>query len=176
MKSTKRLTMTAMMIAVGLVLPPVIRMIPNGGVLFSPMHISPLLTGLLIGPVEGLIVGIICPLLNNILYGMPQGSTLICMCFELPTYGLISSICMHVFKTQKEQLRVYASLGIAMLVGRIVGGIVHSIILGTSYSMNMWITSYFISTAPAIVIHFILLPLIYFSLKKSGLIQKESQH
>ena len=68
MKSTKRLTMTAMMIAVGLVLPPVIRMIPNGGVLFSPMHISPLLTGLLLGPIEGIIVGIICPILNNILY------------------------------------------------------------------------------------------------------------
>ncbi len=171
MKSTKRLTLTAMMIAVGLVLPPMIRMIPNGGVLFSPMHICPLLTGLMLGPVEGIIVGIICPLLNNLLYGMPQGSTLVCMCFELPTYGLVSGLCMHVLKHQKEQLKVYVALMLAMLVGRIVGGIVHAFIIGTSYSINMWITSYFISTAPAIMIHLILLPLIYFSLKRANLIQ-----
>lgn len=172
MKNTKKLTMTAMMIALGLVLPPVIRMIPNGGVLFSPMHISPLLTGLVIGPIEGIIVGLICPLLNHVLYGMPQGTTLIGMCFELPVYGLVSGILMNVFKNQKDQVKVYLSLIIAMLCGRIVGGIVQSIVLGSTYTLQVWITSYFISTFPAIIIHLILLPVVYFSLKKAGFVQK----
>ncbi len=171
MKNTKRLTVMAMMIALGLVLPPIIRLIPNGGVLFSPMHISPLLTGLIIGPFEGIIVGLVCPLFNNLLYGMPQGSTLICMCFELPVYGMVSGLCMHLFKKYKGRFKVYASLIVAMVIGRIIGGIVHAMILKTTYSINIWLTSYFISTAPAIIIHIILLPLIYFSLKKSGLIQ-----
>lgn len=172
MKNTKKLTMTAMMIALGLVLPPVIRMIPNGGVLFSPMHISPLLTGLVIGPIEGIIVGLICPLLNHVLYGMPQGTTLIGMCFELPVYGLVSGMLMNVFKSQKDQVKVYLSLIIAMLCGRIVGGIVQSIVLGSTYTLQVWITSYFISTFPAIIIHLILLPVVYFSLKKAGFVRK----
>ena len=164
--------MTAMMIALGLVLPPVIRMIPNGGVLFSPMHISPLLTGLVIGPVEGIIVGLICPLLNHLLYGMPQGTTLIGMCFELPVYGLVSGILMNVLKSQKDQVKVYLSLIIAMLCGRIVGGIVQSIVLGSTYTLQVWITSYFVSTFPAIIIHLILLPVVYFSLNKAGFVKK----
>ena len=166
MNNTKKLTMTAMMVAIGLVLPPVIRMIPNGGVLFSPMHISPLLTGLIIGPVEGIVVGVLCPILNNILYGMPQGNTLIGMCFELPVYGLINGLCMRVLKKLDGKLRVYASLIVAMILGRIVGGIVQAIILGGSYTIKMWATSYFISTLPAIIIHIVLLPLIYFGVKK----------
>lgn len=172
MRNTKKLTMTAMMIALGLVLPPVIRMIPNGGVLFSPMHISPLLTGLVIGPVEGIIVGLICPLLNHLLYGMPQGTTLIGMCFELPVYGLVSGILMNVLKSQKDQVKVYLSLIIAMLCGRIVGGIVQSIVLGSTYTLQVWITSYFASTFPAIIIHLILLPVVYFSLNKAGFVKK----
>lgn len=172
MRNTKKLTMTAMMIALGLVLPPVIRMIPNGGVLFSPMHISPLLTGLVIGPVEGIIVGLICPLLNHLLYGMPQGTTLIGMCFELPVYGLVSGILMNVLKSQKDQVKVYLSLIIAMLCGRIVGGIVQSIVLGSTYTLQVWITSYFVSTFPAIIIHLILLPVVYFSLNKAGFVKK----
>lgn len=172
MTNTKKLTMTAMMIALGLVLPPVIRMIPSGGVLFSPMHISPLLTGLVIGPIEGILVGIICPLLNHLLYGMPQGTTLIGMCFELPIYGLVSGLLMKVFKSQKEQFQVYLSLIIAMLCGRIVGGIVQSIVLGSTYTLQVWVTSYFISTFPAIIIHLILLPVVYFSLKKAGFVKQ----
>ena len=172
MRNTKKLTMTAMMIALGLVLPPVIRMIPNGGVLFSPMHISPLLTGLVIGPVEGIIVGLICPLLNHLLYGMPQGTTLIGMCFELPVYGLVSGILMNVLKSQKDQVKVYLSLIIAMLCGRIAGGIVQSIVLGSTYTLQVWITSYFVSTFPAIIIHLILLPVVYFSLNKAGFVKK----
>ncbi len=172
MKNTKRLTMTAMMMALGLVLPPVIRMIPNGGVLFSPMHISPILTGLVIGPIEGIIVGILCPLLNHVLYGMPQGTTLIGMCFELPVYGLVSGLLIQGLKNQNDKIKVYCALVCAMLCGRIVGGIVQSIVLGSTYTLQVWIASYFISTFPAIIIHLILLPVVYFALKKAGFVQK----
>lgn len=171
MKNTKSLTITAMMVALGLVLPPIIRLIPSGGILFSPMHIVPLLTGLVVGPVEAMITGIVCPILNNILFGMPQGSTLIGMCFELPVYGLITGILMNILKNKKDAVRVYVSLVMAMLAGRIVGGIVQAIILGESYSLQIWITSYFISTAPAIIIHLILLPAVYFAVKKARIIQ-----
>lgn len=172
MKNTKSLTMTAMMIALGLVVPPIVRMIPNGGGIFSPMHIVPLLTGLVVGPIEGIIVGVVCPLLNNVLYGLPMGSTLIGMCFELPVYGCMTGLMMKVFKNQKETVKVYLSLVIAMLLGRIVGGIVQSIVLGASnYSLQMWVSAYFITNTPAIVIHLVLIPAVYFALKKAGLVR-----
>lgn len=171
MKNTKNLTITAMMVALGLVLPPIIRMIPNGGILFSPMHITPLLTGLVVGPVEAMITGVVCPILNNIMFGMPQGSTLIGMCFELPVYGLVTGIFMKVLKDKNDSVRVYVSLIVAMLAGRIVGGIVQAIILGGAYSLQIWAASYFVSTAPAIVIHLILLPAVYFAVKKARIIR-----
>lgn len=172
MKNTKSLTITAMLIAIGLVLPPLIRMIPNGGVLFSPMHICPLLAGLIVGPIEGIIVGIVCPLLNNVLYGMPMGSTLIGMCFELPTYALVTALMMKVLENQKDTVRVYGSLVVSMIAGRIVGGIVRAIVLGAgNYTVQMWATSYFVSTLPAIIIHLLLIPAVYFALRKANLIK-----
>lgn len=172
MKDTKKLTITAMLLALGLVIPPIVRMIPNGGGIFSPMHIIPLLTGLVVGPIEGIIVGVICPLLNHILYGLPQGSTLIGMCFELPVYGCVTGLLMNVLKNQKDSIRVYVSLIIAMLAGRVVGGIVQSIVLGASnYSLQMWVSAYFITNTLAIIIHLLLIPAVYFALKKAGLVR-----
>ncbi len=171
MSSTKKLTMSAMIVAIGIILPILIRMIPNGGVLFSPMHIAPLLAGLAVGPVYGVVVGVLCPILNSMISGMPQGLTLIAMCFELPTYGLVSGLLMMVLKDKNSKIQVYTSLVIAMLVGRIVGGIVQATLLGAqNYSLKIWATSYFVSTAPAIVIHIILIPIVYFALKKAKLV------
>lgn len=167
MHKTRNLSITGMLLALGLVLPPIIRMIPNGGNLFSPMHLSPLLAGLITGPVEGMIVGILCPILNHVLYGLPQGTTFLSMCFELPVYGLVSGICMHLFKK-----KVYPSLIIAMLAGRITGGIVQALILGASYSIQIWAASYFVVALPAIIIHLILIPSVYFALQKAGYIRK----
>lgn len=173
MTNTKQYTYTAMLLALGLILPPIIRMVPNGGIWFSPMHISPLLAGLILGPIPGIIVGVACPILNNMLYGMPQGASLIAMCFELPTYGLITGLCMQLLRNKKVTLQIYTSLIIAMLLGRIVGGVVQAIILGANYSIQMWASSYFIATLPAIVIHLLLLPAVYIALYKAKLIERK---
>lgn len=171
MRNTRSLVMSGMLIAIGCVLPPVIRMIPNGGVLFSPMHIPVLLAGLVLGPAEGMIVGIACPLLNYVIFGMPQGASLIGMCIELPVYGLTSGILMKVLSKQTGMLRVYLSLAMSMLVGRIAGGLTMAAVLGAgNYHFGMWVTAYFINTAPAILLHLILIPAVYFALKKAKLV------
>lgn len=172
MKKTRNIALMGMLLAAGLVLPPFIRMIPNGGNLFSPMHIPPLLAGMILGPAEGIIIGILCPVLNHILYGLPQGTTFISMCFELPIYGLVSGICMYLFRNRKDTFKVYISLILAMIAGRITGGIIQAFILGASYSLQIWATSYFIVALPAIIIHLILIPSVYFALQKAGHIRK----
>lgn len=169
MNRTKKLTALAMCLAAGLVLPAVFRAIPKGGMLFSPMHISPLLAGLAIGPVEGAIVGVLCPILNSVLSGMPQGNTLIGMCFELPVYGIVAGCMMRMVSTKKAMAEIYISLIVAMVAGRIVGGMVQGFLLDLgNYSLQMWVTSYFISTFPGIILHLLLIPAVCMALRKAG--------
>ena len=169
MSQTKKLTALAMCLALGIVLPVAIRTIPRGGILFSPMHISPLLAGLVIGPVEGAIVGVLCPILNSVLSGMPQGNTLIGMCFELPVYGIVAGCMMRMVHTKKYMTEIYISLIVSMVAGRIVGGMVQGFLLGLgNYSLQIWVTSYFISTFPGIIMHLLLIPAVCMALKKAG--------
>jgi riboflavin transporter FmnP len=173
MRNTRNIVLCGLLTAIGIVLPAAVRLIPNGGILFSPMHIPALLAGIVLGPMEGLIVGIACPLLNNLLFGMPQGVTLIGMCVELPVYGIAGGVFMHVFRQQKDGIRVYSALILAMILGRIAGGITQTVVLGIgSYSLTMWASSYFVATAPAIVIHLILIPSVYYALQKANLVKK----
>ena len=167
MKQTKRITVMAMLLALGLVLPYAFHGIPKGGMLFSPLHMPALIGGLVLGPVEGAIVGILCPILNSMVTGMPQGNTLIAMCFELPVYGIVSGMVMRVLKEKKDGVKIYASLIIAMVLGRVAGGIMQSIILGLrNYSIQMWATAYFVSTFPGIVLHLLVISPVCMAVKK----------
>lgn len=172
MKKTKDLVLTALMIAIGLVLPPIGRAI-GAGVWLSPMHIPAFLAGITVGPVSGLIVGLVLPFLNNIIFGMPQGATLAAMTIELPVYGVVSGFLMVALKNElkNETERLYVSLIIAMGLGRIAGGLVHAFVFDAgTYSIAIWASSYFVATAPGILVHLIVVPSVYFALKKAHLI------
>lgn len=173
MKKTRDLVLTAMMIAIGLVLPPIVRA-AGAGVWLSPMHIPALLAGIAIGPLSGLITGLVLPFLNNVMFGMPQGATLAAMTLELPVYGLVSGLLMKYLKKviKNDTARVYLSLIVAMVLGRIAGGLVHAFIFNAGeYSIAIWISEYFVSTGPGIVVHLLLVPAVYFALKKAHLVK-----
>jgi niacin transporter len=172
MKNTRTIAMMGLLIAVGCILPVFARMIPNGGVILSPMHISPLLAGLVLGPLPGMIVGLVCPLLNAVMFGMPQGASLMAMCIELPVYGLITGALMDLFHDRHDVCHVYLALIAAMICGRIAGGITQALVLGTaSFSLEVWASSYFAVSAPGIAVHLLLLPPVYFALKKARLVK-----
>jgi len=90
--TTATITGTALLLALGVVLPIVFHMIPLGGRIFSPMHIPAFLAGLLLGPVSGLIVGLGSPVLSGLLTGRPTFFYMIPMLFELGTYGLVAGL------------------------------------------------------------------------------------
>ena len=70
----------------------------------------------------------------------------------------------------KGMAKVYAALLVAMILGRVVGGIVTGFILNAgNYSLQLWISSYFVATAPAVVIDLVLIPLIVKALQRAGL-------
>jgi predicted membrane protein len=80
----KSLTLSAMFLAMGLLLPFVTGQIPEIGSMLLPMHIPALLSGVFCGPIWGAAVGLIMPLLRSAIFGMPPiFPTATAMAFEL---------------------------------------------------------------------------------------------
>ena len=162
---------TALCVALCVVLPMALHAIPKGGVLFSPMHLPVLLCGLVCGAPFGLICGILGPFVSSILTGMPAFGYMPIMMIELGLYGLISGLVMQLLRSDKLVIDLYAALIIAMLGGRVITGILRALIFaGGSYSWSAWATGYFVSCLPGIILQLILLPTIYVALERAHLL------
>ena len=168
MHKTRSIVLTGLMIAIGLVIVTICRTLLGVSfmTLFSPMHFPVLIAGLVLGPWEGLICGIVTPALSYLISGLPQIGPLAMMA-ELGVYGLVAGLIMK--KADKRKLSsIYLALVPAMILGRIAGGLITALLV-SSYSFNVWITAYFVSTAPAIVIDLIVIPFLVKALQKAHL-------
>ena len=163
------LVMSAICLALCLVLPFLTGQIPEIGSKLCPMHIPVLLCGFLCGPAYALVVGAIAPLVRFVLFGMPPiFPTGVAMCFELAAYGLVSGLMYR--RLPKKTVSIYASLIVAMIAGRVVWGVVQAILLGMTGSALTWkmfITSAVLNAIPGIVIHIVLIPVIVMALKRA---------
>ena len=165
----RNLTLTAVCVALCYVLPLAFHGLPIATSL-SPMHIPVLLCGLICGGGWGLVCGIAGPILSSLLSGMPPFTMLVRMVPELAVYGLAAGLAMKWIRTGKTVADVYISLVIAMLLGRIAGGIATAIYFAITtkvYSLTLWVTSYFVNAVPGIVAHLILVPLLALTLTKA---------
>ena len=95
MNKINTLTLAALFLALGLVLPFLTGQIPEIGGMLLPMHIPVLICGFVCGWKYGLVVGFITPLLRMMLFGMPPLATAVGMAFELATYGAVTGIVYH---------------------------------------------------------------------------------
>lgn len=172
MNTTKKLTLSALFLALGLILPFFTGQIQEIGNKLLPMHIPVLLCGVICGWKYGLIVGFITPLLRNLLFTMPALPNAIGMAFELATYGAI--IGLIYYKLGKSKLRIYISLLSAMIAGRIVWGIVSIIIYSLQQSAFTWqifIGGALLNAIPGIILQLVLIPILLLALEKSGVIK-----
>lgn len=94
---------TGLFVALGILLPILFHQVSLGGRIFLPMHIPVLLAGALIGPVSGLIVGIISPGLSFLLTGMPPALRVPLMTLELPIYGLVFGLLVRAWPRPEQQ-------------------------------------------------------------------------
>jgi niacin transporter len=137
--ATWMITGTALLLALGVLLPFVFHAFPLGGRIFLPMHIPTFIAGLVLGPVSGLIVGAGSPVLSALITGRPTVPYMIPMLFELGTYGVVAGLLRPVLERAfRGRARgraaepahagrhsywtpcLLTSLVIAMVVGRIV--------------------------------------------------------
>lgn len=179
MTRVKTICICAICIALCYVLPVALHSVGLGSIL-SPMHIPVLLCGLVCGGAYGAVCGIVGPILSSLVSGMPPATALFSMIPELIVYGLASGLLYSRIRTGKATADLYISLGGAMLLGRIAGGIAKAIFValmatGDAFTLSVWVSSYFVSAVPGIVAHLILVPLLVVTLMKSRVIPSRYQ-
>lgn len=163
-----KMVLSAMFLALALVLPFLTGQIQQIGNALCPMHIPVLLCGFFCGPVYGAVVGLIAPLLRFLLFGMPPLMPIgIAMCFELMTYGLVSGLLYKLLP--KKKLNVYVALLGAMLAGRVIWGIARVILLGLGefeFGWAAFLSGAFLTAIPGIIVQIVLIPILVIALKK----------
>lgn len=166
----KRLVVSALMLALALVLPYFTGGIPAIGNLLLPMHLPVLLCGFLCGGGWGAGVGLAAPLLRSLLAGRPEFfPTAFSMAFELAAYGLVSGL---VWRNVKHTLpMMYAALVTAMVAGRLVWGAVRFVLAGLtggSFPFQAFLSGALLTAVPGILAQLVLIPLILTALEKAG--------
>lgn len=173
---TKQLTLSALFVALGIVLPFVTGQIPQIGNMLLPMHIPAFLCGFVCGGPYGLMVGLITPLLRSILFGRPMMvPTAVGMAIELSTYGLVTGLVYS--KCKQKKFGIYLSLLTAMITGRIVWGIASFFIyriLGNPFTWGYFAAETFFKAIPGIVLQLVLIPLFVYALRRARLIDSAS--
>lgn len=172
-KTTKKLTLSAMFLAIGMVLPFLTGQIPQVGNMMLPMHIPVLLCGLICGWQYGAVLGFILPLVRYLVFGMPVlFPTGTAMAFELMTYGLVIGL-IYSFSRWKCIISLYRALIGAMIAGRIVWAAAQMILLGVSggtFTMKMFLAGAFFNAVPGIIIQLVLIPTVMVALGRTGLV------
>lgn len=170
--SIRRLVMTALCVALGVVLPQALHAVPNAGNVLLPMHIPVLLCGLTCSWAYGLGCGVLTPLMSHLVTGMPPAAVLPAMVCELAAYGLISGLAAKYIHTGKRTLDIYIRLVSAMLLGRVVYGVTNALIFRAgAYSMEVFLTAAFVTALPGIVIQLVLLPALILILEKARVLE-----
>ena len=167
----RRMTYSALCLALALVLPFLTGQIPQIGSALCPMHLPVLLCGFLCGWPWGLAVGFIAPLLRSVIFGMPPMiPTALAMAFELATYGALAGFLYRKFP--KTIPGIYASLLIAMICGRLVWGVVRLILAGVQgngFTFAMFLSGAITTAIPGIIAQLVLIPAIVYTMEKAGL-------
>ena len=178
-KSTlAKLTVSALFLALCLLLPFLTGNVPKIGNMLCPMHIPVLLCGIICGWQYGAVIGFIAPLLRFMLFSAPPLFPMgISMAFELAAYGAIIG-AVYEKAAKKNMLSVYIALITAMISGRIIWGAARFIIArlsGIEFTWKMYLSGALLTAIPGIICQLVLIPVIVAALQKAGFIPKAQE-
>ena len=167
----RKLTYSALCLALALLLPFLTGQIPQIGSMLCPMHLPVLLCGFLCGRQYGAVVGFIAPLLRLVMFGMPPFYVAIAMAFEMAVYGAVSGLLYRAFP--RNITGIYLSLLTAMITGRLVWGAVKFVMAGfqhTEFSFALFISGAVTGSIPGIILQLVLVPLLVAAAEKAKLV------
>ena len=174
-RQIKKMTYAALFLALAMVLPFLTGQIPQIGKSLCPMHIPALLCGFLCGWPWGLAVGFIAPLLRSVTFGMPaMFPDAVVMAFELAAYGAVAGLLYRLLPKKLKIGRIYITLMAAMIVGRIIYGILYLCLSGLGFISTevTWVffwTKAFVNPFPGIVLQLVLIPALVAALERMGM-------
>lgn len=167
-RRTRHMIISAVMIAIGIVLPLTFHSFPDGGKVFLPMHIPIMIGAFFLPWTWAVAVGVLTPVLSFVLTGMPPIAPIpmvIIMAFELMTYGLIISLLRKKVVNRDKWYSPLAAVIPAMIVGRVVVGIVMfallQIYLPMKISPLMFVWGGITTGLPGIIVQIVLIPVLY---------------
>lgn len=166
----KKLTFSAMFVALAFVLPFLTVNIPEIGQALCPMHIPVILCGFICGWPCGLVVGFVSPLLRTLFLTMPPLMTAIPMAFELAAYGAFAGLMYRLLP--KKLPFIYVDLIVSMVAGRLVWGTVKFLMVGldvNAFGLSAFWAGAVIGSIPGIIVQIVLIPAIVFALSRAGL-------
>lgn len=171
--SAKKITISGVLLALSVVLPQLLHFTGNAvaGRIFLPMHIPVILGGFILGPVFGLILGIIAPLISFLLTHMPIAPMLPFMIIELAVYGMVSGLMFHTLRFCDKKWGIYISLITAMVAGRAVYALsllVAGRLFGIKDAAPAEAVTATVTGLLGIAIQIVLIPAIIYALKKGG--------
>lgn len=160
-KHVRRLVVSALFLAIGIVLPFLTGQIKEIGDTLLPMHLPVMLCGLICGWKYGAAVGAMLPFVRSALFGMPPiYPNAVWMAAELMAYGAIIGLVYAALG--KQRLRdVYIALVSAMLGGRVVWGLVKALLLGVAdkpFPLSAFLLGGFVDAAIGIVLQLLIIP------------------
>lgn len=176
-ESTYKLALSAMFLALGMVLPFFTGQIQQIGNFLLPMHIPVFLCAFMCGAHWGGAVGISTPILRSVCFGMPVFyPSAIAMALELAVYGAVAGLIYRIIR-RKSIWAVYASMLPAMLLGRLVWGAAQLCLLGArgvGFSFGDFVAGAFVNALPGIILQLVLVPAVITLLASKGYINFRS--
>ena len=166
------LVLSAMFLALGLVLPFFTGQIPQVGGMLLPMHLPVFLCGLICGWQYGAAVGFVTPLLRMSLFGMPPLLTAVAMAFELAAYGGIAGFLYSRSRWQCI-FALYRCLIAAMVGGRLVWAaarVVMTGVAGEPFTWQIFLAGALLNAIPGIILQLIFIPAVMVALDRTGMV------
>ncbi len=165
----KKSVISAMLLALCLVLPFLTLQNPELGNMLSLIHLPVLLCGLICGPLWGFGVGLTAAPLRSLIFSAPPVPKCFFMAPEMAAYGLVCGILYRIFP--KKLPFYYLNLLISMVAGRFVYGIVTYIVTvaeGGTFLFQSFLTATVLTSLPGILLQLVLIPLLLMALTKAG--------
>lgn len=161
-KHTQRLVLSALFLALGMVLPFLTGQIKEIGDSLLPMHLAVMLCGVICGWKYGLCVGLLMPFLRSVSFGMPPlYPNAVWMALELAAYGFVLGF-LYFRRRNPSRAYLFFCLLCSMLAGRIVWGIAKATLLGVAgkpFGIEAFLVGGFLDAIPGILLQLILIPL-----------------
>ena len=174
-KRLENLVLSALFLALAYILPFLTGNIPQVGSMLLPMHIPVLLCGFLCGSPWGLAVGLIAPIMRSLLTGgfPPMFPTAVAMAFELAAYGFVSGFVYR--RLPKKLTAAYVALISAMVIGRVVWGVVTALLLmsGDGFTFAAFLAGAFANAIPGIILQLLVIPPVVVALRKFSFLPGE---